>query len=218
MLKAVGALLAAAFALGCMGASACAADAPTSVTAPAPAQTVSAPVTLTTAASGDVQLNGNPRAEACQNASKFGDFNGTGVDECTLALATPLLSNRDTAATLVDRGAIYMQHKQFGLAKLDFDKAIGLDPNNANAYVDRGGVLIAQKHYADAIADIDHGLSLNPDQPEKAYFNRAIADEDLKDLKSAYADYQKAAQINPNWAPAKAELARFSTEPDSGAP
>ena len=29
------------------------------------------------------------------------------------------------------------------------------------------------------------------------------------DLKSAYADYQKALQLKPDWAMAKAELSRF---------
>lgn len=164
-----------------------------------------------TPASGNVILNGNPEADACQEAAKIGDFNGTGVDECTLALArSQLMSTHDLAATYTDRGAIYMQHRQFVLAKADFDKALSIDPTVGNAYVNRGGALIAMKQYAAAIADIDRGLSLNPDEPEKAYFNRAIADENLGDLKSAYADYQKAYQINPNWAAVKAELSRFS--------
>jgi tetratricopeptide (TPR) repeat protein len=103
-----------------------------------------------------------------------------------------------------------MQHRKFDLAMADFDTALKTDPNIANTYIDRGGALIALKRYAEAIADIDHGLSLNPDQPEKAYFNRAIADEHLKDLKAAYQDYLKASQLNPNWAAPKTELARFS--------
>jgi tetratricopeptide (TPR) repeat protein len=167
-------------------------SAPPSSTTP----TIASAPSLSTAASGDVVLSGNPRAQACENASKFGDFSGTGIDECTLALGSPLMSDHDMAATYVDRGAVYMQHKQYVLAKADFDAALKLDPNIANAYVDRGGTLIAEKHYADAIADIDRGLALGPDQPERAYFNRA--------------DYLKASQLNPNWAPAKAELARFN--------
>ena len=104
-----------------------------------------------------------------------------------------------------------MQHKQFALARTDFDAALALDPSLANAYVDRGGALIAEKRYAEAIADIDHGLSLNPDEPWKVWFNRAIADEGLKDLKTALADYQKAADLKPDWPAPKAEIARFNT-------
>jgi tetratricopeptide (TPR) repeat protein len=168
---------------------------------------------LSTAASGDVVVNVNPQAAACQEAAKFGDFNNNGVDECTLALRAPLMSSHDLAATYTDRGAIRMQHKQYTLAKTDFDQALTLDPNLANAYVDRGGALIAEKRYVDAIADIDRGLALNPDEPEKAWFNRGIAHEGLKDLKSALADYQKALELKPEWAAAKAELTRFTSTP-----
>jgi tetratricopeptide (TPR) repeat protein len=175
---------------------------------PTAAQSSSA---LSTAASGDVLLTGDPHAQACQEAAKFGDFNGTGIDMCSLALAVSLLSNHDRAATLTDRGAIRMQHKQYALAKADFDAALALDPNLANAYADRGGALIAEKRYAEAITDIDHGLSLNPDEPWKVWFNRGIADEGLKDLKTALADYQKALELKPDWAPAKVEIARFNT-------
>jgi len=180
---------------------------PNSVIAPNSATSNSS---LSTAASGNVLVSGNPQAQACQEASKFGDFNNTGIDECTLALASPLMSAHDLAATYTDRGAVRMQHRQFVAAIDDFNAALKLDATIANAYVDRGGALIAIKRYADAIADIDHGLALNPDQPEKAYYNRGIADEGLKDLKSAYEDYQKASQLKPEWAAPKTELARFN--------
>lgn len=186
------------------------------VTAPPPPPSQSASTdaanSLSTAASGNVGNSISPRAQACESASKFGDFNGVGIDECTVALRNPLLTVHDQATIYTDRGAIYMQHRMFKEAKADLDTAIQLDPNLANAYINRGGVMIAQKRYADAITDIDRGLALNPDQPEKAYFNRAIADENLRDIKSAFADYTKASQLKPDWVAPKTELARFSTK------
>lgn len=181
---------------------------------PPPAQSASSQAadSLSTAASGNVGNSISPRAQACESASKFGDFNGVGIDECTVALRNPLLTVHDQATIYTDRGAIYMQHRMFKEAKADLDTAIQLDATVANAYINRGGVMIAMKRYADAIADIDRGLALNPDQPEKAYFNRAIADENLKDFKSALADYTKASELKPDWVAPKAELARFSTK------
>jgi len=161
---------------------------------------------LSTPGSGAVILT-NPQALACQDAAKVGDFNGAGVQQCTLALGASLLSERDIAAILTDRGAVYLQHRKYELAKTDFDAALKLDASTADAYVDRGAALLGQKQYAEAIADIDRGLALGPDQPEKAYFNRAIADEHLNDLKSAYQDYLKASQLNPKWDAPKRELA-----------
>jgi tetratricopeptide (TPR) repeat protein len=183
---------------------------------PAPSSTTGDHVTapgLSTAGSGDLIISGDQHAMACQSAAKIGDFHGTGVDECTQAMGSPLLHEHDLAATLNDRGAVRMQHRQFDLAITDFDAALKTDPNIANIYINRGGALIALKRYAEAIADIDHGLSLGPDQPEKAWFNRAIADEHMKDLKAAYQDYLKASELNPNWAAPKSELARFSAAP-----
>ena len=73
--------------------------------------------------------------------------------------------------------------------------------------------MIGQGHDADGIAEIDRGLALNPMEPEKAYFNRAIAEERLGDLKSAYADYRKAQTLKPDWPLPANELARFKVTP-----
>jgi tetratricopeptide (TPR) repeat protein len=162
---------------------------------------------LSTPGSGDISLN-DPHAIACESAAKRGDFTGAGASECTLALASTTQSG--LAAIFTDRGSVYLQHKHWGQAKSDFDIALKLDPSTADAYIDRGAADLGLKQYADAIADIDRGLALGPDQPEKAYFNRAIADEHLDDPKAAYQDYLKASQLNPNWALPKEELARFS--------
>ena len=61
----------------------------------------------------------------------------------------------------------------------------------------------------EGIAEINKGIGLNAMEPEKAYFNRALAEERLDDLKAAYADYQKALELKPDWVIAKTELARF---------
>jgi tetratricopeptide (TPR) repeat protein len=152
----------------------------------------------------------NPQALACQDAAKMGDFNGVGVEQCTLALGTSPLSQEDIAAIYTDRGGVYLQHRQFALAKADLDAALKLVPTTADAYVNRGAALLGLKQYADAIVDIDRGLELGPDQPEKAYFNRALAEVHLKDLKSAYQDFLKASQLKPDWPAPKAELAGLS--------
>jgi len=151
----------------------------------------------------------NEAALTCQDAARFGDVNGAGVDQCTLALQSSGLSQRDLAALHTNRGAIRLQHRQWAEAKDDFDAALKADPDVADAYVDRGAALLGLHKYAEAIADIDRGLALGPDLPEKAYFNRAIADEHLDDMKAAYQDYLKASQLAPNWDAPKAELARF---------
>ena len=69
--------------------------------------------------------------------------------------------------------------------------------------------MILYRKYDDALKDIDKGLSLGAKKPQIAYYDRAIADEALGDIRGAYEDYKKAVEIDPNFTLAADELARF---------
>jgi tetratricopeptide (TPR) repeat protein len=71
---------------------------------------------------------------------------------------------------------------------------------------------VGVRRYAEGLADLNKALELGVDEPEKAYFNRALAHEGLDDLKSAYLDYQKAQTLKPDWQDPARELARFTVE------
>ncbi|MDR3512832.1 MAG: hypothetical protein P4L73_14445 [Caulobacteraceae bacterium] len=157
-----------------------------------------------------VTVFANDQAHACYLAAKLGDLAQTGLDDCTQAIGGAPMSDHDLAGTFVNRGVIYMLHGRYRPAQADFEAALKLDTTLGEAYVNHGAALIAQRRYAEGIADIDRGLPLGPQEPEKAYYNRAIADEALDDVKDAYFDYLKAAQLKPAWAAPKAELARFT--------
>ena len=82
--------------------------------------------------------------------------------------------------------------------------------DRAGTYVNRGGALVGQKRYMEALLEIDKGLALGPEEPEKAYYNRALANEGLDDIKAAYFDYRRAVELAPEWDIPKRELLRFS--------
>jgi tetratricopeptide (TPR) repeat protein len=149
-------------------------------------------------------------ADDCFKAAKFGLAPEAGIDSCTKAIQSQPMTDHDMAGTYVNRGVIYMALATFVPAQHDFEQAMKLDPKMGEAVVNHGGALIALKHYADGIAEISRGLELNPSEPEKAYFNRALAYESLDDLKAAYYDYSKAAELKPTWDEPRAELARFT--------
>ncbi len=158
-----------------------------------------------------VTVFGGPSpADDCYKAAKYGGAPDAGIDSCTQAIATQPMSDRDMAGTYVNRGVIYMAMASFVAAQHDFEQAIKLDPKMGEALVNHGGALIAQKKYADGIAEISRGLEFNPSEPEKAYFNRGLAYESLDDLKAAYYDYSKAAELKPEWNEPRDELARFT--------
>ena len=131
------------------------------------------------------------------------------VKTCTLAIENEVLSSHDLAATYVNRGVLYLGAQDYGSATRDFNSALGIEPNLAEAFVNRGAALIGQGQDAQGVVEIDRGLALHPSEPEKAYFNRALAKERLNDLKGAYYDYKKAEELKPGWAMPEAELTRF---------
>ncbi len=155
-------------------------------------------------------FDGPGPAEDCFKAAKFGGPPDSGIAVCGRAIETETMTDHDLAGTYVNRGVIYMSIASFVAAEHDFQQAMKLDPKMGEAVVNHGGALIALKKYADGISEISRGLELNPSEPEKAYFNRGLAYESLDDLKAAYYDYSKAAELKPGWDEPKAELARFT--------
>jgi len=74
---------------------------------------------------------------------------------------------------------------------LAFEKAIALDPTNADAWFNKGYALAGMKRYDEAIAAFDKVKELNPDYP-KIDKNRQIAQQ-LRD--AAAPDYMKFAPV-----------------------
>lgn len=165
------------------------------------------------AALADVTIIGNGLAADCSAAARSVAGNGPSraeaVQQCTLALQNEALTPHETAATYVNRGVLHLASRDFASARADFDSALRVEPNLAEALTNRGAALIGQGQAAQAISEINRGLQLGAMEPEKAYFNRAIAEERLGDLKSAYYDYRKALDLKPDWPLPKTELARF---------
>ena len=84
--------------------------------------------------------------------------------------------------------------------------------DRARTYVNRGATLVGEDRFREGVEQIDKGLSLGVKDPEKAFFNRGLANEALGDLQAAYRDYSRAAELKPDWAAPKTELARFSVK------
>jgi tetratricopeptide (TPR) repeat protein len=160
-----------------------------------------------------VTVFGNGMAHLCfQAAHRLAPGQPTdsrSIDTCNRAIGFENLSTHDLAGTHINRGVLLISRSYYAAAKQDFDIAIALMPELGEAYADRGAALLGLRQYADAITEIDRGLALNTAEPEKAYFNRAVANEALDDIKAAYHDYLRAAQLKPDWPQPRDELTRF---------
>ena len=161
----------------------------------------------------DTTVIGDGFAADCSASAKAVSARGTprsdALKACDLALENEVLSVHDLAATHVNRGVLFLASARYVDARRDFDAAARIEPSLGEAYVNRGAALIGEGRDAEGIMDIDKGLALNASEPEKAYYNRALAEEHQSDVKSAYFDYQKALELKPGWAMAQSELKRF---------
>ena len=153
---------------------------------------------------------GGGYGKSCYEAAEFGKSFRAGVEACNTALSQEALTVTDRAATLVNRGIVQMQAKNHAAAIADYDAAIRLRPQTAEAYVNKG---IALLHLggrdAEAVALLTLGLERDPARPEIAYYTRGIANELIGATRNAYEDFARAVELAPNWADAIKELARF---------
>jgi tetratricopeptide (TPR) repeat protein len=156
-----------------------------------------------------VSVLGNGVAHSCYEFAEFGGNTTDGISACDFALDQTPLSIKDRAATFVNRGILRGRRNETEGALSDYDRGIALNPGLGEAYVDRGAALLVLKRYDDALADLDKGISLGANRVQIAYYDRAIVDEALGNIRAAYDDYRKAAEIQPDFTLATEQLARF---------
>src|SRR5678815_4755209 len=146
-----------------------------------------------------VTVIGGRMARECSQAALGGEKDVRFELKCTQALESEMLSLPARAGTYVNRGILKLRRHEFASAQFDFNRAIETKPGLGEAYVNRGAAAVGAKRYADGLADLNKALELGIDEPEKAYYNRALAFEGLDDLKAAYFDYKKAVELKPDW-------------------
>ena len=154
-------------------------------------------------------LGGGGLAKSCYRAAEFGEDVRSNLDTCNLALEHEALSTHDRASTLVNKGILQADLGQVVGALSDYNAALSIDQNLAEAYVDRGSVLIAMKRFDEALESLNTALRMKPAREEIAYYNRALAEEALGNIRAAYDDLKQATSIQPNFKEASEQLKRY---------
>jgi serine/threonine protein kinase len=81
-----------------------------------------------------------------------------------------------------------------------YDRAIELNPQDADAYINRGILKYEKNDTQGALADYNRAIEINP-QDALVYYNRGLLKYGkLNDNQGALADYNRAIEINPKYA------------------
>ncbi|MBD2622179.1 tetratricopeptide repeat protein [Microcystis flos-aquae FACHB-1344] len=118
-----------------------------------------------------------------------------------LAAITQAINLAPRAAWYGNRGVLYYNQQKYKLALDDYNKAIELNPNHAQAYNNRGTLYDEQQKYELALADYNQAIELNRNFA-MAYYNRGGLYQDLGKYDLALSDYSKAIEINRSYAEA----------------
>jgi tetratricopeptide (TPR) repeat protein len=150
---------------------------------------------------GPAMADGNGDFGECLAAFFRHDYD-TALALCSQALESGDLSNSQTANALNARGLVY------AAGKGDYDKAIRLKPDYADAYNDRSGAYSGKGEYNRAIQDFDQAIRLEPDD-DSAYVGRASAYADQGEYDRAVQGFDQAIRLDPNstYAPLRPSLA-----------
>ncbi len=146
-------------------------------------------------------------AAQCSQAAAGAAALAAGLDYCNVALRDPLMIHR--GALLMNRGLIKARLSDTNGAMTDYNAALAVNPELGDAYVNRAALNLSLKRYDAARNDVTRGMQAGADNMAAAYFTRGAIADDQGNAQAAYADYKQALAIDPTYAAAKRELARF---------
>ena len=160
------------------------------------------------AVAGSVSI-GNSTARDCYEAAIARSTDRNSFYHCNLALDQEALDSKDRAATLVNRGVLYLRGHNYRSAGRDFDAALKTDANNAEAWLNMAIASLQQGGGGDTLPLIEKSLALNTARPALAYYSRSIAHERSGNVRAAYNDLRRAQELAPNWTAPTEDLKRY---------
>lgn len=163
-----------------------------------------------TAASAAVTSIGNSSARTCYEAARSKSGSDESIAECNRAFNIEPLSKHDRVATHINRGIIFMHGGETEAAIRDYDAAIALDPDQGEAWLNKGLALLRTGNsWSEAVPLFDAAVAKQTSEPALAHLARGLAYESAGNVRAAYADYQRAALLDPKWERPRQELRRF---------
>lgn len=153
---------------------------------------------------------GNSAARDCWQAAEAQDYDRNAIYHCDMALEFEALDAPNKAATLVNRGVLYMRNRSYSVAERDFRRAMSTDDANPEAYLNMAISRLRQNENDTSVMPwIEKAIALNTKDQALAYYSRAILHERNGNIRQAYYDYQKAHELAPDWDEPAKDLQRY---------
>ena len=113
---------------------------------------------------------------------------------CSAVIARGTVDPKDLATAHKNRANAYDDRGEYDLAFADYEQAVLINPQDADAFNSRGTTYTAFGNYERAIQDFDQAIKLNPSSP-MAFSNRCFAKGVVGQLEQALADCNQALHI-----------------------
>ena len=152
---------------------------------------------------------GSTNAESCYHAAEARNTSSRAIEACNIALMAEPLAVPDRVATHVNRGILRMAAGDLVRANQDFDRALALDPDQAEAWLNKAAAEVNGGNVRSAGQMARRALALGTRKPAIAYYILGIVHEESGNLKAAYADFRRARDLAPQWREPAVELARY---------
>lgn len=159
-------------------------------------------------------IGGGSIAQECFRASamaaRTGIASGRDLKNCDKALHHGVLDRSDLIATYVNRGVINVALKNYRDAAKDYNRALSLDPNTAEAYLNRGNLWYIANRDDEAISDYNKSLEFDFSKAHVALLNKGIVYESQGKFDEAKRNYLAALQRIEDWPSALEKLERVN--------
>ena len=130
-----------------------------------------------------------PLAERAYQKLQKNDFKGALEDYDEVVRLAPTEDEN-----YINRGLVKEKMKDFSGAQKDFSKAIELNEKNERAWLCHGNIMSKTKKWETAIEDYTTAIALDPEYG-LAYFNRAMANQNVKNPTAACKDLRKSEDL-----------------------
>jgi tetratricopeptide (TPR) repeat protein len=163
----------------------------------------------TTPAQGARITIGSSLARSCYEAAEALRGDRQSLQTCDMALAEEGLTFGDLTGTHVNRGIVLMLSGNLDMAERDYDRALALDPNEPEAWLNKGINALKRGNSQIALQFVEKAIALRTRKPAIAFYMRGVAHEETGNVRAAYADLQRARQLDPAWPLPALELQRY---------